>query len=191
MGELRNSGPNRLLMNTINVIGSNCFESFSHHRLQDENMTAYCVRKEDVCQLKNTGLSNSSFSRMLICDLCSPTFMQTLLFPWRWHAHPEVRKKNHSDFPASRRVLQHSLRASRRWKMVGLLQRAICSDYGDPEGRRRASNWIGQRCNLVRAPGTTANYSSTGFPLPPCWKEVWQWRAIGGTHWRLHRVSGS
>lgn len=45
-------------MNMVNVIASDSFQSLSHRCLQDDNMIADCVKKEDVSQLNNTELSN-------------------------------------------------------------------------------------------------------------------------------------
>lgn len=77
-------------MNMINVIANDCFQSFNHRSLQDENIIAYCVKKEDLSQLKNTELSNSNFPACSLviylpprlCKLCcsSDTDMHTLKY---------------------------------------------------------------------------------------------------------------
>lgn len=190
MGKLRNPGTKRLLMNMINVIASDCFQSFSHRSLQDENIIAYCVKKEDLSQLKNTELSNSNFPACSLviylpprlCKLCcsSDTDMHTL----KYKGSLTLTFQLHDE----RSSFLCGLRGGERWWVSYREQSVPIMEILKGEGglliELGRDAILSERLALLP---TTPPHDSL---YSHCWKEVWQWRAIGGTQWLLYRVNG-
>lgn len=165
-------------------------QSFSHRSLQDENIIAYCVKKEDLSQLKSTALSNSHFPACslgiyvppLLCNLCcsSDTDMHTL----KYKGSLTLTFQLHDECSSFLR----GLRGGERWWVSYREQSVPIMEILEGEGglliELGRDAILSERLALLpTTPPQDSLYSR-------CWKDVWRWRAIGGTQWLLHRVNG-